>query len=191
MKRIILAILAISAICFAQSSEKCNPNPDTAPNASTVNYDPNLPEGTCYNVGYVCQLSVESSGGVRFILGKKQDCSELESTHFVANHVNNDGSSSPLSYLQPYLQEGPVDNVSGLVVAMNTAFLISASAKTGAFFTRNSLANQQVPVSTRYLKIILDSDDDDSQGWGYSITNVEHVPYGVLQVLFPPYKKGE
>ena len=58
-------------------------------------------------------------------------------------------------------------------------------------FTRNSLENRQVPVSTRYLKIILDSDDDDSQGWGYSITNVEHVPYGVLQVLFPPYKKGE
>ena len=58
-------------------------------------------------------------------------------------------------------------------------------------FTGNSLANRQVPVSTRYLKIILDSDDDDSQGWGYSITNVEHVPYGVLQVLFPPYKKGE
>ena len=70
---------------------------------------------------------MESSGGVRFILGKKQDCSELESTHFVANHVNNDGSSSLLSYLQPYLQEGPVDNVSGLVVAMNTAFLINAS----------------------------------------------------------------
>ena len=58
-------------------------------------------------------------------------------------------------------------------------------------FTGNSLANRQVPVSTRYLKIILDSDDDDSQGWGYSITNVEHIPYGVLQVLFPPYKKGE
>lgn len=127
MKRIILAVLAISAICFAQSSEKCNPNPDTAPNASTVNYDPNLLEGTCYNVGYVCQLSVESSGGVRFVLGKNPGCTELESTHFVANHVNNNGSSSSLSYLQPYLQEGPVDNVSGLVVAMNTAFLINAS----------------------------------------------------------------
>ena len=161
MKKIIFAILVFAV--FSVAVEKCNPNPDTAPNASTVNYDSNLLEGTCYNVGYVCQLSVESSGGVRFILGKNQDCSELESTHFVANHVNNDGSSSPLSYLQPYLQEGPVDNVSGLVVAMNTAFLISASAKTGAFFTRNSLANRQVPVNTRYLKIILDSDDEEER----------------------------
>ena len=58
-------------------------------------------------------------------------------------------------------------------------------------FTGNSLANRRIIVNTRFLKIILDSDDDDSQGWGYSITNVEHVPYGVLQVLFPPYKKGD
>ena len=48
-----------------------------------------------------------------------------------------------------------------------------------------------VLVTTRILKIVLDSDNDDSQGWGYSISNIEHVPYGVLQVLFPPYKKGE
>ena len=58
-------------------------------------------------------------------------------------------------------------------------------------FTENSLANQRVIVKTRFLKIILDSDNDDSQGWGYSISKIEHVPYGVLQVLFPPYKKGE
>ena len=48
-----------------------------------------------------------------------------------------------------------------------------------------------VLVTTRILKIVLDSDNDNSQGWGYSISNIEHVPYGVLQVLFPPYKKGE
>ena len=57
-------------------------------------------------------------------------------------------------------------------------------------YVGNSLANQRVIVKTRFLKIILDSDNDDSQGWGYSISKIEHVPYGVLQVLFPPYKKG-
>ncbi len=55
----------------------------------------------------------------------------------------------------------------------------------------NSLANQRVIVKTRFLKIILFSNDDNSQGWGYSISKIEHIPYGVLQVLFPPYKKGE
>ena len=55
----------------------------------------------------------------------------------------------------------------------------------------NSLANQRVIVKTRFLKIILFSNDDNSQGWGYSISKIEHIPYGVLQVLFPPYKKGD
>jgi len=55
----------------------------------------------------------------------------------------------------------------------------------------NSLANQRIIVKTKFLKIILFSNDDQSQGWGYSISKVEHIPYGVLQVLFPPYKKGE
>lgn len=55
----------------------------------------------------------------------------------------------------------------------------------------NSLANQRILVHTRFLKIILDSDNDNSQGYGYSIIKVEHIPYGVLQVMFPPYKKKE
>lgn len=58
-------------------------------------------------------------------------------------------------------------------------------------YTGNSLANQRVNVKTRFLKIVLDSDNDDSQGWGYSINNGVGVSYGALQVLFPPYKKGE
>ena len=58
-------------------------------------------------------------------------------------------------------------------------------------YVGNSLANQRVIVKTHFLKIILFSNDDDSQGWGYSISKIEHVPYGVLQVLFPPYKKGD
>ena len=127
MKKLIIAIFAISAICFAQSSEKCNPNPNSEPGAP--NHDSNIPDGWCYNEGYVCQLSIEATGGVRFVLGKNPTClgTELESTHFVVNHVNNDGSTTPLNFLQPYFQEGPVDNVSALSVAINTALLINAS----------------------------------------------------------------
>lgn len=58
-------------------------------------------------------------------------------------------------------------------------------------YTENSLANKKVTVKTRFLKVIIDSDDDNSQGYGYSISKVEHLSYGVLQVLFPPYKKKE
>lgn len=58
-------------------------------------------------------------------------------------------------------------------------------------YVGNSLANQRILVRTRFLKIILDSDNDQSQGYGYSISKIEHIPYGVLQVMFPPYKRGE
>ena len=58
-------------------------------------------------------------------------------------------------------------------------------------YVGNSLANQRIVVKTRFLKLILFSNDDNNQGWGYSISKIEHVPYGVLQVLFPPYKKGD
>ena len=55
----------------------------------------------------------------------------------------------------------------------------------------NSLANQRIIIKTRFLKIVIYSNDDNSQGWGYAISKIEHVPYGVLQALFPPYKKGD
>jgi hypothetical protein len=55
----------------------------------------------------------------------------------------------------------------------------------------NDLAGKRILVKTKFLKIILDSDNDNNQGYGYSISKIEHVPYGVLQILFPPYKKGD
>ena len=58
-------------------------------------------------------------------------------------------------------------------------------------FVGNSLANRRVVVKTRFMKVVLYSDNDNSQGYGYTISKIEHIPYGVLQVLFPPYKKGE
>ena len=58
-------------------------------------------------------------------------------------------------------------------------------------YTGNSLANKKITVKTRFLRIVLDSNNDESQGWGYSISRIDHISYGVLQVLFPPYKKGK
>ena len=56
-------------------------------------------------------------------------------------------------------------------------------------FTGNSLANQRILVKTRFLQIVLDSDNDQNQGWGYTISKIENIPYGILQVLFSPYKE--
>lgn len=59
----------------------------------------------------------------------------------------------------------------------------------GDYTKDNPLANQRVVVSTRFLQIVPARGSTTSMGPKYSITGLINVPYGVLQVLFPPYKK--
>ena len=135
MKKTILAVLTVSVVCLAQSSiistEKCNPDPNPNSIPSGINYESTLPEGWCYNDGYVCQVSTEITGGVRFALGNDPNCEdEVKKTYFETHPQNSDGSVNlnvTSHDLRPYLQEGVNDNVSGLAVALNTAFIINAS----------------------------------------------------------------
>ena len=175
MKKTILAVLTVSVVCLAQSSiistEKCNPNPNSDPNAPSVNYEPSLPLGWCYDDGYVCQVALESTGGVSFLLGKNSNCQSLKNdikqTHFTTHPSNSDGSvnmSVSSNYLKPYLQEGPVDNVSGLAVAMNTAFLINASnEKFMVRITYHQISGDLSENSVRLLGIFRKQVNDSQQ----------------------------
>ena len=117
MRKLIIALIVISAICFAQSSEQCFPSV------------PEIPANSCFNEGYVCSLTTESSGGVRFALGRNSVCDSMETTNFFTYRRNSEGNLDTTKHyiLMPFLQEGPEDNVGALAVAMNTAFLINAS----------------------------------------------------------------
>ncbi|MBR6379456.1 MAG: S8 family serine peptidase [Fibrobacter sp.] len=75
--------------------------------------------------------------------------------------------------------------------AGDTIYLYDSWNRLIGSYTGNSLAGKRITVKSRYLKIVLDSNNDNSQGWGYSIAKIEHLSYGVLQTLFPPYKKRE
>lgn len=90
-------------------------------------------------------------------------------------------------YLEHYVTFGPETSLG----AGDHIYLYNEWNQLIGDYTGNSLAKQCVLVKTKFLKIILDSDNDQSRGYGYSISKIEHVPYGVLQVLFPPYKKGD
>jgi hypothetical protein len=125
MKRFFMVIVAISVMGYAASSEKCNPG------TSPANTDANLHQGWCYNEGYVFNVTTEATGGVRFSLGKNDRCnaSEMEVTRFITHPLNSDGSLNTnvsVNVLRRYLEEGLVDNVSALAVAINTAFIINA-----------------------------------------------------------------
>ena len=50
-------------------------------------------------------------------------------------------------------------------------------------YTGLELAGKKITVKTKTLKVVLESNDDDQQGWGYAINKVEHMPYDVLTPL--------
>ena len=58
----------------------------------------------------------------------------------------------------------------------------SADHMIGAY-TGLELAGKKITVKTRTIKVVLESNDDDQQGWGYAINKVEHMPYDVLTPL--------
>lgn len=118
-EKTLLAILVSVILSFA--AEMCNPGAASG-----------IPIGSCYNEGYVCLVTTESNGGVRFSLGKSANCrdtSDMEKTAFVTFVRNGDGTlntADTIKILRPFLQEGPEDNVGALAVATNTAFIINA-----------------------------------------------------------------
>ena len=164
MKKLIILLLVMVAFCFAASTEKCNPNPNADPNAPSVNYDPNLPIGWCRAEGFVCGVSTESSGGVRFSLGKNSNCkkTEMETTIFDWHPVNSDGSvntSIVSTVLAPYLEEGPIDNVSAVTFAVNTAFIINAlneKFKVSITYHRYGTRNDQNSIRLLGIGRVLD-----------------------------------
>ena len=50
-------------------------------------------------------------------------------------------------------------------------------------YTGSELAGRKITVKTKTLKVVLESNDDNQQGWGYAIDKVEHMPYEVLYPL--------
>ncbi len=118
MPKIVVILLIVVSACFAQSSELCNPGVASG-----------IPINSCYSEGYVCLLTTESTGGVRFAVGKNAVCDSMETTRFYTHPRNGDGGldTTITSFvLMPYLQEGPEDNVGALALAVNTAFIINA-----------------------------------------------------------------
>ena len=169
MKKMCFAILAISTICFADLSElpteKCNPdaNPTNRFNAQPeANFDKNLRMGVCYDYGYVCKVTMDPSGGVRFSLGKDRDCQDMKYTFFNTHPRNSNGdilSAIINNWLTPYLQEGAVGDyeVSALAVAVNTAFIINASKKKYRVkVTYHQLEGEKDEKSIRLLEISSD-----------------------------------
>lgn len=129
MKKMIIAILAVAALSFAEKNEVCD--------------YPDLSAGFCYSDGFICNLSTEM-GGVRFTLGSKSSCKDaelLETDLVTYHHKMKNGvpevdpetnllvldPAKRMTTLRPVLAENPAENTTALSVAINTAYLINAA----------------------------------------------------------------
>ena len=127
MKKILLAILAVAVVAFAEKNEKCD--------------DPTLNAGWCYSDGYICNLSAEVGGAFRFHLGTTPSCTVLLETDLVTYphkfkngkpDQDEDGKlvldlTNPDRTLRPVLAENYGDQVGALGVATTGAWLMNAS----------------------------------------------------------------
>lgn len=75
------------------------------------------------------KFSTESSGAVRFYLGKTSSCQTFETTSFITHPYYDNGTLNTTvsdNTLRPLIVEDAMDNVGALSVAVNAAFIINA-----------------------------------------------------------------
>ena len=79
---------------------------------------------------------------------------------YLENYVTFDSRTSVAPYDRIYLYDG-VDQLIGVYAGFE-------------------LAGKTIAVKTKTLKVVLESNNDNQQGWGYAIDKVEHLPYDAL-----------
>lgn len=51
-------------------------------------------------------------------------------------------------------------------------------------YTGAMLAGKRLRINSMKLKVVLESDNDGKQGWGYEISRIESIPYSILKMPF-------
>ena len=68
-------------------------------------------------------------------------------------------------------------------------YLYDDSERLLGTYTGSELAGQRIKVKSKKLKIVLDSDNDGIEGFGFSVKKIEHTPYSILPLLFEAAKQ--
>lgn len=96
----------------------------------------------------------------------------------------------PMSTLQCEYDLG--DNLENYVIfgeeatlgSGDTIYIYDAKDKLLSKYTGSSLAGKRMTLRTNKLKIVLDSDNEDTRDFGYRIKKIESLPYTILPILF-------
>lgn len=98
-------------------------------------------------------------------------------------------SSSCVHPLGDYLENYVTFDSRTYVAPGDWIYLYDSADKLIGAYTGYELSGKTVTVRTNALKVVLESNDDNQQGWGYSINKVEHIPYEVLYPLLNDVRK--
>lgn len=66
----------------------------------------------------------------------------------------------------------------------DTISLYDASESLLGKYVADSLAGKKLKVKSTKLKVVLDSDNDGIQGWGFGVSKIESIPYSILKMPF-------
>lgn len=92
-------------------------------------------------------------------------------------------SSSCIHPLGDYLENYVTFDSRTYVASGDWIYLYDSFDRLIGAYTGSELSGKTVTVGTSSLKVVLESNDDNQQGWGYAIDKVEHMPYEVLYPL--------
>jgi len=92
-------------------------------------------------------------------------------------------SSSCVHPLGDYLENYVTFDSRTYVAPGDWIYLYDSADKLIGAYTGYELSGKTVTVRTNALKVVLESNDDNQQGWGYAIDKIEHMPYEVLYPL--------
>ena len=68
-------------------------------------------------------------------------------------------------------------------------YLYDAADRLLGTYTGSELAGRRIRVKSKKLKVVLDSDNDGMQGWGFGVKRIERTPVSILPMLFEAAKK--
>lgn len=68
-------------------------------------------------------------------------------------------------------------------------YLYDDSERLLGTYTGTQLAGKRIKVKSKKLKVVLDSDNDGIEGFGFSVKKIEHTPYSILPLLFEAAKQ--
>ena len=98
-------------------------------------------------------------------------------------------SSSCVHPLGDYLENYVTFDNRTYVAPNDWIYLYDSADQLIGSYTGSELSGKTIAVKTKTLKVVLESNEDDQQGWGYAIEKVDHLSYDLLAPILLDARK--